>query len=308
MLQRIKSKVSQREALTQLLGTLKPRFAKHEDYGTVVILRNYIGASGFSDFNLRLWMHWDWVGLQLEGASSTGGEKNLLGFATYSPKSKGSLTAAAFATDKQGTALYHDSRVFTRDGRDRPWLPSPMTNISGHRYHKIAYINDPSFLERVVEYHNSRFNSYLGKTSDQKTRKGFDPGTSHGGTRSEATFTARQSPIAHELLRKLKALGYKIRDCKIAAPDILVEKGKTSVLFEVKPWATTHDLILACGQVLIYNEHASASRLVVVSEKRKATRFSEGIDRFMKRHEIYFLPYEKEGNRYLFKNLRDILP
>jgi hypothetical protein len=93
----------------------------------------------------------------------------------------------------------------------------------------------------------------------------------------------------------------------VVSPDLLVEKNGESVLFEVKPLASTHDLILACGQVLVYNEHANADRMVIVSEKADFSRYGEGIDRVMKKFDIGFVAYKKAGKRYTFDNLEHVL-
>lgn len=77
-------------------------------------------------------MRHDWVGISLWGPPINGSanSKNVLGFATYSPRSPIGSTAGALARDTGGIALYHDGRVFMRDGRDRPRRPEPMTKIN----------------------------------------------------------------------------------------------------------------------------------------------------------------------------------
>jgi hypothetical protein len=184
-----------------------------------------------------------------------------------------------------------------------------MAEINGRAYHKIAYVDDDEFFDRVMEYHFSRLNPNLTKVKDKKKIKGsgMDAGPTKGGVRSSATFTALHNPITKALCRQLESLGYVVRPCDDVSPDLLVEKSGKSVLFEVKPSASTHDLILACGQVLVYNEHANANRMVV-SAKPDLSGRNQGIARIMKRFEIGFVPYKKEGEQYIFENLKHILP
>lgn len=120
----------------------------------------------------------EWVGIDLWGPPIDGSSdcRRVLGFATYSPKSPIGMTAAALARDAQGIALYHDGRVFTRDGRPRPHRNEPMTNINGRLYNRIASIDDDCFFDRVMEYHFSRLNSNLspGRIGTGKAVKGSE--------------------------------------------------------------------------------------------------------------------------------------
>jgi hypothetical protein len=154
----IKSKQAQRKILGALYKLLKKRFSENFERGAYDCLRKYKGHKEFADFGLDFWMRHDWVGISIWGPSIgiTEVEKNVLGFATYSQKSQAGTTAAAFARDERGIALYHDGRVFAPDRRARPRLHKPMTEIKGHEYYKIAYVDDIQFFEYVMEYHFSR--------------------------------------------------------------------------------------------------------------------------------------------------------
>ena len=90
-------------------------------------------SKDFAGFGLDFWTGHDWVGIDLWGPPIDGSadKKNVLGFPTYSPKSRIGMTAAALARDAGGIALYHDGRVFTRDGRARPRGTELMTEING---------------------------------------------------------------------------------------------------------------------------------------------------------------------------------
>jgi hypothetical protein len=97
--------------------------------------------------------------------------------------------------------------------------------------------------------------------------------------------------------------------CEGVTPDLLAEKNGKSVLFEVKPSAQTHDLILACGQVLVYNEHANADRIIIVSEKADFSQYAgKGIARVLKKFDIGFVAYQKTKDRYIFADLDRVLP
>ena len=291
---------------------MRKRFSADEQFGNYDLLRGYKGSEDFAEFGLDFWMRLDWVGIDLWGPpiDGSGGQRNVLGFSTYSPNARIGTTAAALARDAKGIALYHDGRVFTRDGRARPSRAEPRTEINGRAYHKIAYVDDYNFFERVMEYHFSRLNPDLTKIKVSRKTKGsgMDAGPTKGGARSSATFTALHNPITKALCQLVEDLGYVVRRCDDVSPDLLVEKNGKSVLFEVKPSAATHDLILACGQVLVYNEHANADRMVIVSAKPDLSGRNQGIARIMKRFDIGFVPYKKVGDRYTFENLQSILP
>jgi hypothetical protein len=309
----IKPKQLQVKILQNLHDRLKKQFSRDEEIGKYNCLRGYKGPKEFTEFGLDFWLKGDWVGIDLWGPPIDGSAdtKNILGFATYSPNSRIGLTAAALARDARGIALYHDGRVFTRDGRARPRRIDPMTEINGRAYHKIAYIKDGQFFDRVMKYHFSRLNPDLsaGKTATKAkvTGSGMDAGPAKGGMRSSATFTALHNPITVALYEHVKQLGYSRRTCDGVSPDLLVEKSGRSVLFEVKPSASTHDLILACGQVFVYNEHAKADRTVIISAKADFSGYGEGIARVMKRFNIGFVTYKKTDEGYTFENLKHVL-
>jgi hypothetical protein len=106
----------------------RKRFSYHEP-DNEYYLRGYKGSEDFAGFGLDFWTGHDWVGIDLWGPPIDGSadKKNVLGFATYSPKSRIGMTAVSLARDAGGIALYHDGRVFTRDGRARPRGAEPMT-------------------------------------------------------------------------------------------------------------------------------------------------------------------------------------
>jgi hypothetical protein len=311
----IKSKQSQREIFHELHERMKGGFSHHEANNEYYFLRGYTGPADFAGFGLDFWIGHEWVGIDLWGPPIDGSadSRNVLGFATYSPKSQIGLTAAALARDERGIALYHDGRVFTRDGRARPHGNEPMVDINGRLYHRIAYVEDPHFFGQVVEYHFSRLNADLGSGGAGAGKKGkgsgFDAGPANGGRRSSAVFTAQHNPLTTALWEEVKALGYMLRTCEGVTPDLLVEKNGKSALFEVKPSARTHDLILACGQVLVYNEFAKADRIVIVSEKANFSKYDgQGIAGVLKKFDIGYIAYRKAKGRYVFENLECVLP
>lgn len=307
----VESKESQLKIFRALHERMKKRFADHEP-DNEYYLRGYKGSEDLAKFGLDIWIGQKWLGIDLWGPpiDGTPDNKNVLGFATYSAKSGIGRTAAALARDAGGIALYHDGRVFTRDGRARPHGSDPMVKINGRLYHRIAYIEDPDFFDRVVDYHFSRLNPDLASNGGRTGKKGsgLDAGPAKGGVRSSAVFTARHNPLTAALWEQVEDLGYTLRTCEGVTPDLLVEKNGKSALFEVKPVARTHDLILACGQVLVYNEHAKADRIVIVSERPNFSKYAgKGIARVLKKFDIAFIPYRKTKNGYIFKGLEQII-
>jgi hypothetical protein len=310
----ITSKQTQLEIFRGLRGRMKRRFSHHGP-GDEHKLRGYKGSEDLAGFGLDFWAGDTWVGIDLWGPPIDGSAENkmVLGFSTYSSNSKIGLTAAALARDKGGVALYHNGRVFTRDGRARPYRSEPMTEINGRLYHRIAYIEDPHFFDRIVDYHFSRLNPDLrsggARTAKKGKGSGLDAGPENGGRRSSAVFTAQHNPLTTALWEQVEAFGYVLRTCEGVTPDLLAEKNGKSVLFEVKPSARTHDLILACGQVLVYNEHANADRIIIVSEKTNFSQYAgKGIARVLKKFDIAFVVYRKTKDRYIFVDLDRILP
>jgi hypothetical protein len=95
--------------------------------GATKALRTLQGSDSISGRDM-IWVGIDLWGPPIDGSAA---KKNVLGFATYSQKSRIGMTAAALARDAGGIALYHDGRVFTRDGRARPRGTEPMTEING---------------------------------------------------------------------------------------------------------------------------------------------------------------------------------
>jgi hypothetical protein len=93
----------------------------------------------------------------------------------------------------------------------------------------------------------------------------------------------------------------------LVTPDLVVQKGGTSILFEVKPLSRSHDLMLACGQVLAYNEEVKATQTVNVSEPSKFSAFGQLIARSMKKHNIHFIEYRNTGNGFVFPELKAFL-
>ncbi|SCB21905.1 hypothetical protein GA0061099_100367 [Bradyrhizobium yuanmingense] len=309
----IKSKKAQIEVFERLHARMKKQFTGHEP-DNKYFLRGYKGAEDLAGFGLDFWIEFKWMGVNLWGPPLDGshGNRNVLGFATYSARSGIGRTAAILARDPEGIALYHDGRVYARDGRARPHRDEPMIQINGRLYYRIAYVDDDHFFDRILEYHFSRLNVDLGAGGGRGGTKGrgtgMDAGPAAGGERSSAVFIAQHNPLTIALWKQLEALGYKKCPCDVVTPDLLVKKNARSVLFEVKPSALSHDLMLACGQVLVYNEHAKADRTVIVSAKAGVSGYGEGLARVMKKNGIAFVPYRKTNDGYIFEGLERILP
>jgi hypothetical protein len=71
--------------------------------------------------------------------------------------------------------------------------------------------------------------------------------------------------------------------------------------------ARSHDLMLACGQVLIYDFHLKADRRIIVSEELEETPLSSLIIQVLKDHKILYLEYVQGNPEIEFPKLPEIL-
>lgn len=128
----IKTKKKQTEIFERLHDRMKRQFTGH-DPDNEYCLRGYKGREDIIGFGLDVWIGFKWMGINLWGPPLDGsqGNKNVLGFATYSAKSGIGKTAAVLAHEGRQVALYHDGRVYARDGRARPHRDEPMVEING---------------------------------------------------------------------------------------------------------------------------------------------------------------------------------
>jgi hypothetical protein len=118
--------------------------------------------------------------------------------------------------------------------------------------------NGPAYLDRLgvlLGYRDFSNNKPLKKKKKGKKRSGEDAGPSNGGTRSEATWEARHSPLVKEIkLAVLNTERWSLHQSSDWKPDIIF-KSKSSnriLLIEVKPDSSTHNIITAVGQVICY--------------------------------------------------------
>lgn len=248
-----------------------------------------------------------WNGLELFGPDLSGSDerRNLLGFYVRSPNTGVGRTASLIAVEKQESSLFHTGKVYTRDGRGRPFSRK-IVEIDDRQLYFVSRLNDRRFFEKIVDFHLSRLNDDLARNalnSPTNLNKGFDPGVSLGGTRRMATFEARHHPIAIALKEQLERLGYRLASCDTVTPDLLVKKKSAQFLFEIKPEARPHDLMLACGQVLVYGFHLKADRRFIVSKELKKEKLGLAIAKFLEEQGIKYIPYIKDAGQVKFPNL-----
>jgi hypothetical protein len=104
----IKSKQSQLKIFQELHENLKKRFSSSEKRDHYDFLRGYKGSDDLAKFGLDFWMRHSWVGISLWGPPINGSadSKNVLGFATYSPRSPiGSTAGALPATPEESRSI-----------------------------------------------------------------------------------------------------------------------------------------------------------------------------------------------------------
>lgn len=304
----LSSKHRQIKALRAMCEYLTEQFTNKRNNKDSTWFSKYKLDDSLAEYEVGVWLRGERHGISLVGPPIVQ-SRFLLTCRTYPLPQKGA-NAAVLAEDKRGVALYHDGRVYAGDGRDRPWMPAEQTTIGGRSYYKIEYLENANFIKKLLQYHFSRTNPNLAlppkKTVPKSRHNGSDPGPQKGGVRSQATFSAKHHPITKALERVVKDHGYEIQPCAGAHPDLLAKKGDDSILFEIKPEPTTHDLITACGQVLVYNESAKANRTYIVSKPIQWSK-ADGISIVMKRNRISYLPYVVNGDDHSFIGIDDIL-
>lgn len=311
MLEVIESRDDQLKEFELVWARLRKDFRVNSEIRGHNVLRNFQGVEELRPYGLSLWARGTWMGIDLWGPSLSVPDKfnSVLAFATYSPR--GGTTAALLARTQSRIGLYHDGRVFTRDGRGRPSTIEGTIKISGRPYYHVADLEDPSFFSEIVAFHRSRLNPDLRRAttgSNTGGGSGFSGGTKQGGTRSQATFDALHHPITEELRKKLKPR-FGVIPCPVMNPDLLVkEQGGKTLLFEVKPSSRAHDVMLACAQLLIYNRHAKADKMVIVSEPLGTSPMVSSLTEFMAESGIFYMEYRRnKDGKVIFPLLKRIV-
>lgn len=299
----------QRNALEKMLKLMETKFNLRKDKKHNIALSNYKNNKALDAFSIEFGFG-GYLGLYLmgPGMSPTGRDQSLLQFVVRREyKTSRSNPTAILLEQNDRIQLYHSGRVFNGDHRPRPTM-SKTYQIHGHDYYKIGNIDDDNLFEKIMNFHISRFNSQNGyNNASLGDRVGFNPGAVLGGIRSEATFDAKHHPITTALKNAITKLGFKEDSCKIVRPDLLVEKNGKKILFEVKPFSSSHELILALGQLLVYNQVVKADKLYLVSDGMfGSTKFALLIRNFLPVHDIRYLSYYMNENGIYFTDLEKI--
>jgi hypothetical protein len=150
-----------------------------------------------------------------------------------------------------------------RVGIGAPGKPEKPFVVAG----KVLEISDARWREigAKIGYQPSvGYAGYKPPSQRPKLRLGINRGQRTGGKRSGATWEARHYPLVTRLQQALSA-EWKVQRCGGWQPDLLVmnRRTKKTVLFEVKPNSSTHNIITALGQSLAYNVDAKADKLVI---------------------------------------------
>lgn len=115
-----------------------------------------------------------------------------------------------------------------------------------------------------------------------------DFGPDGGGIRSEATWSARQRPLALMLVSELSHLGWRETDGCGWKPDILMRDSKgRCVLIEVKPDFGLHNALTALGQVLCYRQPHDEVVSIIAAEG--GTQQLPNIASLLERHAVQVL-------------------
>ena len=132
------------------------------------------------------------------------------------------------------------------------YLPFQEINGGGFRIPEGYYFGAaPRVLERLVNDQYGSHKSGSENKREQKKAKGVGPGPSGGGIKKTIVWEARSYYLVKDLEKYLKTFGWK-EATSVWWTDVLMEKIGGRVLIEVKPEATTHNLITAIGQIICY--------------------------------------------------------
>lgn len=264
---------------------------------------------GYQVGNFVIWIYpreSKWVGLAIRNVADSSSERDLQ-FTTYSPRSGVGAVAAAFIDDGKKIILGHDARVYTRDGRAKPYSDQQI-EVGKKLYFVVSdRLDADDFIDDIISFQESRRNPYL---SDQKGidesggGTGIDLGSKNGGIRRGGSFAARHSPIVAALWKQLEASGYKLAKTSVLRPDILVAKGNSRLLFEIKADATFNSICAAIGQVVCYAADCNPThKFIVSSALDESSPYASVLLKVMKDQGIFHLPYVTDGKIYSFSNL-----
>lgn len=155
--------------------------------------------------------------------------------------------------------------------------------------------NFPSALARFIR-ECVRIRTFSDPEVVEKTiaRSGFDPGAKDGHERRSTKVEARHNSVATALKHEVERLEWRIVERSMRVrPDLLVRKGRRSVLFEVKPDGTLNSFMVAVGQLLTYSTELSPDMRIVVA-KEPEPRVEEMIERTLRAANIQFCPFREE--------------
>lgn len=132
-------------------------------------------------------------------------------------------------------------------------------------------------------------------------------GPSGKGKRSEATWTAKQSPLVQRLAAILQDLDCERSRAAIWVPDMLYRTPLgQDLLIEVKPDASLHNVITAIGQVICYRSDLPNAISVIAAPG--ISRISAHVAKVLKRYDIETLELENYDIRAQLKRVLSKTP
>lgn len=239
------------------------------------------GASTEQGFRVALSEGPDFVGLKLSREGESG--RPLLYIRTTS---RGGGTPAGLLAIKDGVAhLLHDGR--SRKIGFPNLYSKTVASINGRQYYYIGPV-DSELVPRIIAYHGSRVEIH---TEDAKVL-GFNPGPSGELTVPEhqRNREATHFKICWALREFVENLGWTVSKVSGCAPDLVVERHKTKILFEVKPSGGLQNIATAIGELLIYSETVKPDLRIIVCPKDEGTYTKT--NGLLSKHEILWFSVE----------------
>jgi hypothetical protein len=301
--------ISSTEEVRSLLQKVSDNWARQGRYVFASGRYDDSFAASASDFyvgyGVNIKLRGDWVGFTAVGRSAASDRLSpVLEFSVASPESGVGKTAGILARDARGSVyLLHDGRV-TTDGRGRPQNDN-VIEVDGRNYYFIGRLQGSRLFEDIIDFHLSRDNQDLGRAKVGRATDGYDPGRTAVGSRSGALVGAWHHPIT-AALRDAVPSGFDVADPGAVRPDLFVTDGIQRVLFEVKPFAFSQDLMLAIGQLAVYGAVTRASKRILVCPPLRTDGLSLHIARLLEELGIGMVSVRKNGVSFDFDGLTEV--
>ncbi len=182
-----------------------------------------------------------------------------------------------------------------------------LSEVEGHRLVEaemedlavVANLDSPRVLSNVSHFVREcariRTVADFEPAAARKARTGFNPGAKDPQERRSTRTQARHFDAATALKAATENLGWTVaRRAMKVSPDLLVEKGKRSALFEVKPDGQLASFMTAIGELLTYSVDLRPDvRIVAARVPSAASR--DLVIRALEEHDIRFCAIGDDG-------------